>query len=88
MATGLRPGPEAGLTEGAGCGEGWDCWLLWLPVPLTDGIGHLVPAEVEVRRVGLDHGGGAVERTHLLIGTDICTAERERDRDKTSNFSR
>ena len=33
---------------------------------------HLVPAEVEVGGVGLDHGGGAVERTHLLVVAAIC----------------
>lgn len=38
----------------------------------TDSIGHLVPAEVEVRGVGLDHRCGAVERTNFLVVANIC----------------
>lgn len=41
------------------------------PLP-TNSIGHLVPAEVEVGGVGLDHRCGAVKRTNFLIVTDIC----------------
>lgn len=49
--------------------EGWaDMVLLWLR---TDAVGHLIPAEVEVRRIGLDHGRGSIKRTHLLIGAEI-----------------
>ena len=43
--------------------------LLWL---LTNAVGHLVPAEVKVGRVGLNHGRGPIKRTHLLIGAEIC----------------
>lgn len=42
--------------------------LPWLP---TNSIGHLVPAEVEVGGVGLDHRCGAVKRTNFLIVTNI-----------------
>lgn len=37
----------------------------------TNSIGHLVPAEVEVRGVGVDHRCGAVKRTNFLIVTNI-----------------
>lgn len=37
----------------------------------TDSIGHLVPAEVEIRSVGMDHRCGAVKRTNFFIVTDI-----------------
>lgn len=43
--------------------------LPWQP---TNSIGHLVPAEVEIRGVGLDHRCGAVKRTNFLIVTNIC----------------
>lgn len=43
----------------------------WLERKPTDSIGHLVPAEVEVRSVGMDHRCGAVKRTNFFIVTDI-----------------
>lgn len=43
--------------------------LPWQP---TNSIRHLVPAEVEIRGVGLDHRCGAVKRTNFLIVTNIC----------------
>lgn len=37
----------------------------------TDGVGHLVPAEVEVGGVGMDHRRGAVKRTNFFVVTDV-----------------
>lgn len=43
----------------------------WQERKPTGSIGHLVPAEVEVRGVGMDHRCGAVEGANFLIVTDI-----------------
>lgn len=40
-------------------------------IKLTNTIRHLIPAEVKVRRVGLNHGCGTIKWTHLLIGTEV-----------------
>lgn len=37
----------------------------------TNRVGHLVPAEVEVGGVGMDHRCGAVKRTNFFIVTDV-----------------
>lgn len=50
----------------------------WQERKPTDGIGHLVPAEVEVRGVGMDHGCGAVKRTNLFVVTDIWKRKEKR----------
>lgn len=43
----------------------------WQERKPTSSIGHLVPTEVEVRGVGMDHRRGAVKRANFLIVTDI-----------------
>lgn len=43
----------------------------WQERKPTGSIGHLVPTEVEVRGVGMDHWRGAVKRANFLIVTDI-----------------
>lgn len=44
----------------------------WQEREPTGSIGHLVPAEVEVRGVGMDHRCGAAKGANFLIVTDIC----------------
>lgn len=44
----------------------------------TNRVGHLVPAEVEVGSVGLDHRRGAVERTDFLVVANVCDRKQGR----------